>query len=152
MTMKGTKIIRGLVRHVPRLALIAAGVLAVAVPLPAASAATRPVPPRLAGQNWAAIPTHAKVVALTFDAGANADGVQSIRGTLAKYNVRATFNLTGNFARDFPAQSKAIAAAGHRIGDHSVSHPYPGFVKGKLTDARMRDQVLTAESQIASVT
>jgi len=152
MTMKGTRIIRGLARHVPRLALIAAGVLAVAVPLPAASAATRPVPPGLAGQNWAAIPTHAKVVALTFDAGANADGVQSVLGTLAKYNVRATFNLTGNFARDFPAQSKAIAAAGHRIGDHSVSHPYPGFVKAKLTDAQIRDQVLSAQSQIKSVT
>src|SRR6516162_9870663 len=150
MTMKGTKIIRGLVRHVPRLALIAAGALAVAALLPVASAATRPVPPGLGGQNWTAIPTHAKVVALTFDAGANADGVQPILGTLAKYNVRATFNLTGNFVRDFPAPSKAIAAAGQRIGDHSVSHPY--FIKDKLTDAQMRDQVLSAESRIASVT
>jgi hypothetical protein len=74
--------------------------------------------------------------------------VQPILGTLAKYNVRATFNLTGNFVRDFPAASKAIAAAGQRIGDHSVSHPY--FTK--LTDAQIRDQVLSAESQIASVT
>ena len=150
--MKGTRGIRGLARHVPRvavLALIAAGALAVAA-LPAASAAHRPVPPGLAGQNWTAIPTHAKVVALTFDAGANADGVQPILGTLAKYHVRATFNLTGNFVRDFPSQSKAIAAAGQRIGDHSVSHPY--FIKGKLTDAQMRDQVLSAASRITSVT
>jgi len=151
--MKGTRGIRGLARHVPRvalLALIAAGALAVAAPFPAASAATRPVPPGLGGQNWTAIPTHAKVVALTFDAGANADGVQPILGTLAKYHVRATFNLTGNFVRDFPSQSKAIAAAGQRIGDHSVSHPY--FIKGKLTDAQMRDQVLSAASRITSVT
>ena len=151
MAMKGTRVIRGLAWHVPRvapLALIAAGVLAVAAPLPAASAATRPVPPGLGGQNWTAIPTHAKVVALTFDAGANADGVQSILGTLAKYRVKATFNLTGNFVRDFPAPSKAIAGAGQRIGDHSVSHPY--FTK--LTDAQIRDQVLSAQSQIVSVT
>ena len=59
---------------------LAAGVLAVSGPLPAASAATQPVPPGLGGRNWTAIPTHAKVVALTFDAGANADGVQSILG------------------------------------------------------------------------
>jgi len=153
MTMRDTRFIRRLMGHWPRvapLALIAAGALAVAAPLPAASAATRPVPPGLGGQNWTAIPTHAKVVALTFDAGANADGVQPILGTLAKYNVRATFNLTGNFVRDFPAPSKAIAAAGQRIGDHSVSHPY--FIKDKLTDAQMRDQVLSAESRIASVT
>jgi len=155
MAMKGTRIIRGLARCMPRvapLALITAGALAMAAPLPAASAAARPVPPGLGGQNWAAIPTHAKVAALTFDAGANADGVQSILGTLAKYHVKATFNLTGNFVRDYPAPAKAIAAAGHRIGDHSVSHPYPGFVKAKLTDTQMRDQVLSAESQIASVT
>ena len=127
-------------------AFLAAGVLATAGPLPAASAAA--VPPGLGGQNWTAIPTNAKVVALTFDAGANADGVSSILGTLAKYHVTATFMLTGNFVRDYPAQSKAIAAAGYRIGDHSVSHPY--FTT--LTDAQMRDQVLSAQSQIKSVT
>jgi peptidoglycan/xylan/chitin deacetylase (PgdA/CDA1 family) len=87
-------------------------------------------------------------VALTFDAGANADGVRSILGTLARYHARATFFLTGNFVRDFPAQSKAIAAAGQRIGDHSVSHPY--FTK--LSDAQIRDQVFGAASQITSVT
>ena len=125
---------------------LAAGVLATAGPLPAASAAT--VPAGLGGQNWTAIPTNAKVVALTFDAGANADGVSSILGTLAKYNATATFMLTGNFVRDYPAQSGAIAAAGYRIGDHSVSHPY--FTK--LTDEKMRDQVLSAQNQIKSMT
>jgi peptidoglycan/xylan/chitin deacetylase (PgdA/CDA1 family) len=124
----------------------AAGILAISGPVPAASAAT--VPSGLGGQNWTAIPTNAKVVALTFDAGANADGVQSILGTLARNHVRGTFFLTGNFVRDFPAQSTAIAAAGQRIGDHSVSHPY--FTK--LTDAQIRDQVLSAQGQIRSVT
>jgi len=69
-------------------AFLAAGALTAAGPLPAASAAA--VPPGLGGQNWTAIPTNAKVVALTFDAGANADGVPSILGTLAKYHVTAT--------------------------------------------------------------
>ena len=128
--------------------LMAAGALAASGAHFAASAVTQPVPPGLSGLNWTAVPTHAKVVVLTFDAGANADGVQSILGTLAKYHVRATFFLTGNFVQDFPAQAKAIAAAGQRIGDHSVSHPY--FTT--LIDAQIRDQVLSAESQIASVT
>ena len=66
---------------------LAVGVLAVSGPLPVASAATQPVPPGLGARNWTAVPTHAKVVALTFDAGANADGVQSILGTLARYHV-----------------------------------------------------------------
>jgi peptidoglycan/xylan/chitin deacetylase (PgdA/CDA1 family) len=160
MEMKSTsthgvaRVIRRLVSHVPRVgplaatAVLAAGALAAAVPLPVAAAAGEPLPPGLGGQNWTAIPTHAKVVALTFDAGANADAVRSILGTLAQYRVKATFFLTGNFVRDFPAQSKAIAGAGQRIGDHSVSHPY--FTK--LSDAQMRGEVLGAESQITSVT
>ena len=148
---------KGILRLSRRLALrawpiaatvfVAAGVLVASAP-PPASSATAPLPANLGGRNWTAIPGGAKVVALTFDAGANADGVQSILGTLAKYHVPATFFLTGNFVRDFPAQSKSIAAAGFRIGDHSVSHPY--FTK--LTDAQMRDQVLSAQSRIRSVT
>jgi peptidoglycan/xylan/chitin deacetylase (PgdA/CDA1 family) len=129
--------------------LMAAGAV-VALGTPAASAATQPVPPGLGGRNWTAIPANPKVVALTFDAGANADAVPSILATLNRYHVRATFFLTGNFVRNFPAASKAIAAAGMRIGDHSVSHPY--FVRDKLTDAQIRAQVLTAQSQISQVT
>jgi peptidoglycan/xylan/chitin deacetylase (PgdA/CDA1 family) len=114
----------------------------------AASATTQPVPPGLGGRNWTVIPATPKVVALTFDAGANADAVPSILKTLSSTRTPATFFLTGNFVRDFPAASKAIAASGARIGDHSVSHPY--FTK--LTDAQIRDQVLSAQSKIKQVT
>ena len=127
--------------------LMAAGAV-VAFSAPAASAATQPVPPGLGGRNWTVIPAAPKVAALTFDAGANADGVSSILATLARYHVPATFFLTGDFAKDFPAASKSIAAAGERIADHSVSHPY--FTK--LTDAQIRAQVLTAQAQIKQVT
>jgi peptidoglycan/xylan/chitin deacetylase (PgdA/CDA1 family) len=97
---------------------------------------------------WNVIPTHAKVVALTFDAGANADGVSSILATLSREKVQATFFLTGNFTGTFQAESKAIVAAGQRVGDHSISHPH--FTE--LTDSQVRDQVLGAENVIRSVT
>ena len=87
------------------------------------------------------------MVALTFDAGANADGVASILGTLSQQHVAASFFLTGNFTTSFPARAKAMAAAG-RAGDHSVSHPY--FTK--LTDAQIRQQVLGAQQTIKTVT
>ena len=106
------------------------------------------MPAGLGGREWTSIPTSAKVVALTFDAGANADGVSSILATLKRFGVQATFFLTGNFVAGFPAQSRAIVAAGERVGDHSISHPY--FTK--LTDAQMREQVLGAEQEIKSVT
>jgi peptidoglycan/xylan/chitin deacetylase (PgdA/CDA1 family) len=141
------RLMRGMVA-LSAAAIAAAGAVAM-TGAPAATAAQSP-PPGLSGRNWTAIPVAPKVMALTFDAGANADGVASILATLGKYHVPATFFLTGNFTRSFPAASKAIAAAGERIGDHSVSHPY--FVGDKLTDTQIRAQVLTAQAQIKQVT
>jgi peptidoglycan/xylan/chitin deacetylase (PgdA/CDA1 family) len=107
----------------------------------------RPVPTGLGGRVWDTIPVSAKVVALTFDAGANADGVSSIVHTLSRNHVPGTFFLTGNFTNAFGSQAKQLAASG-RVGDHSVSHPY--FTK--LTDAQIRQQVLGAERTITTVT
>jgi peptidoglycan-N-acetylglucosamine deacetylase len=107
-----------------------------------------PVTGRLSGADWTYIPTTRHVVALTFDAGANADAVSSILATLRRYEVAATFFLTGNFVRDFPAAARSIAAAGERIGDHTISHPY----LTKLPDAAVRRQITGAARQIIAVT
>ena len=103
---------------------------------------------RLAGKDWTAIPTNRPVVALTFDAGANADAVRSILATLRREGVPATFFLTGNFVRDFPAAARSIAAAGFRIGDHTITHPH----LTKLGDAAVRQEILGGAQQIISVT
>jgi peptidoglycan/xylan/chitin deacetylase (PgdA/CDA1 family) len=102
----------------------------------------------LAGKDWTVIPPTRRVVALTFDAGANADAVPSILATLRRDHVPATFFLTGNFARAFPVAARAIAAAGFRIGDHTISHPH---LTG-LSDAAVRQQILGGARQITAVT
>ncbi len=114
---------------------------------PAPSGA-QPVTGRLAGTDWTYIPTTAHAVALTFDAGANADAVTSILATLRRDHVPATFFLTGNFVRDFPAAAQTIAAAGERIGDHTITHPY----LTRLSDAAVRREILGAAQQIIAVT
>jgi peptidoglycan/xylan/chitin deacetylase (PgdA/CDA1 family) len=115
---------------------------ATAVPtVPSTSAG---VPARLLGRDWERIPTDRKVVALTFDAGANADGVAPILATLAREHVSATFFLTGQFANTYPGKARDIAAGGYRLGNHSTTHPY--FTK--LTDAEIHDQVTGAEHAI----
>jgi peptidoglycan/xylan/chitin deacetylase (PgdA/CDA1 family) len=88
------------------------------------------------------------VVALTFDAGANGDAVPSILATLRRDHVPATFFLTGNFVRDYPATARQITADGFRIGDHTISHPY----LTRLSGAAMRREILGAADQIAAVT
>jgi peptidoglycan/xylan/chitin deacetylase (PgdA/CDA1 family) len=81
------------------------------------------LPAGLAGLDIERIPTSRSVVALTFDAGANADGLPSILASLRATGVPATFFLTGRWATTFPAGVRQIAAAHYRIGNHSDTHP-----------------------------
>jgi peptidoglycan-N-acetylglucosamine deacetylase len=113
------------------------------------SPTTRPpappgVPAALLGRDIEVIPTGQRIVALTFDAGANADGVASILNTLSAKGISATFFLTGDFARDFPGPVRAIAAAGHRIGNHTVTHPHCLT----LSDAQLRTELATAADRL----
>jgi peptidoglycan/xylan/chitin deacetylase (PgdA/CDA1 family) len=98
----------------------------------------------LLGTDWTRIPTTSKVVALTFDAGANAAGLPSIESTLRARNVRATFCLTGTWVRDFAAQANMIIQDGFLAGNHSVTHPY--FTQ--LTDAQVSAEVQGAQQAI----
>lgn len=102
------------------------------------------VPAALRGQDVEVIPTSRQVVALTFDAGANADGLPSILSTLVADGVPATFFITGQWAHDHPSQAAAITAAGHRVGNHSSQHPhFPA-----LSEEAIRLEVVDAEDQI----
>jgi peptidoglycan/xylan/chitin deacetylase (PgdA/CDA1 family) len=87
-------------------------------------------------------------VALTFDAGANADAVAPILATLRSEHVPATFFLTGDFVSQFPGAARAIAAAGDRIGDHTITHPH---LTG-LGDATVRREIAGGARQIIVVT
>lgn len=42
---------------------------------------------------------------------------------LRRYGIRSTFFLTGSWAEQNPALVRRIAAEGHRIANHSYSHP-----------------------------
>jgi len=104
-------------------------------------------PPPASGQlgtDWTRIPTTSKVIALTFDAGGNANGLASIRTTLARRNVPATFFLTGSWVRAFPAQANEVGVAGFRLGNHTDTHPH----LPALTDDQVRAQVLTAQRSV----
>jgi peptidoglycan/xylan/chitin deacetylase (PgdA/CDA1 family) len=109
-------------------------------------APTAPAPPAggLLGTDWTRIPTSSKVVALTFDAGSDAAGLPSISSTLRAKKVPATFFLTGNWVRGFPAQANAIIQDGYLAGNHSLSH----LSFTPLTDAQVTAQVQGAQQAI----
>lgn len=116
------------------------------LPVPQPPPPVAPVPPALAGQDVEVVPGAGASVALTFDAGANSAGLPSILQTLAGAGVRGTFFLTGSWAAANPAGVAAIVAGGHRVGNHSQTHPdFTG-----LPDAAIEDQIRAAERAITA--
>jgi peptidoglycan/xylan/chitin deacetylase (PgdA/CDA1 family) len=68
------------------------------------------------------LPTHRKLVALTFDGGGDtANGTVLILKTLRKRRVPATFFLAGRWIRLHPALARAIGRR-YPIGDHTFDH------------------------------
>ncbi|HEY0263551.1 MAG TPA: polysaccharide deacetylase family protein [Granulicella sp.] len=63
-------------------------------------------------------------LALTYDDGPNPAATPQLLDLLAAHNVRATFFLIGRFVRTEAALTKRIAAAGHIIGNHTMTHPW----------------------------
>ena len=115
-----------------------------APPAPAPVPPAAPFPGALAGRDLEVIPGAGAAVALTFDAGANSAGLPSILQSLAAAGVRGTFFLTGSWAAANPGGVAAIVAGGHRVGNHSMTHPaFTG-----LSDAVIADQVRSAEQAI----
>jgi peptidoglycan/xylan/chitin deacetylase (PgdA/CDA1 family) len=76
----------------------------------------------LTGRAVCRVETSAPMVALTFDDGPTPLGVAAILPELARHDAHATFFLIGGEAGRRPDLVRAIAAAGHEIGDHSFSH------------------------------
>jgi peptidoglycan/xylan/chitin deacetylase (PgdA/CDA1 family) len=105
----------------------------------------RPLTAARTGNHMTVLPTSAKVVALTFDAGANNAGLASILDTLAAEAVPATFFLTGAFARGFPTDARTIGLR-YPVGNHTDTHPN----LRTQTDAQIRAQIQNAQSAIAS--
>jgi peptidoglycan/xylan/chitin deacetylase (PgdA/CDA1 family) len=107
----------------------------------------RTIPPSLLGTQWYALPTTKKVVALTFDAGANADGVPSILATLAEADVPATFFLTGKWVEAYPEYAAQIGAL-YPVANHTYSHP---DLTG-LSDDQVRNEISVGGARIEEAT
>jgi peptidoglycan/xylan/chitin deacetylase (PgdA/CDA1 family) len=64
-----------------------------------------------------------KQISLTYDDGPNDPHTLKLLDVLAKHSVRATFFMIGRYVRQRPDIARAVAQAGHVIGNHTFSHP-----------------------------
>ncbi len=78
------------------------------------------------------------VLALTIDAAWDADKTDFILDTLDKYDAKATFFLCGVWVNAYPDKVKEIAARGHVIGNHSLTHPH----MNRLTADQIKEEIV----------
>jgi peptidoglycan-N-acetylglucosamine deacetylase len=86
-------------------------------------------------------------VALTFDDGPNDAATPELLDVLARYGARATFFAMGNFARLRPDLVRRVAAEGHLLGNHTMSHPTLSLATG----ARVRQELADCNALLEDI-
>ncbi len=94
------------------------------------------------------VDTQEKKVALSFDAAWGNEDTQIILDTLKKHDVRVTFFMTGGWVESYPEDVKAIAAAGHDLGNHSENHKE----MSKLNSAECSDELMKVHNKVKELT
>ncbi|HDL53247.1 MAG TPA: hypothetical protein ENH32_04670 [Proteobacteria bacterium] len=100
---------------------------------PAGSLAAAPLPPTPAKKTAKILlPTNdltrgdplSRKVAITFDGGGQGNAAVRILDALKARGLKATFFLTGEFIKRYPAIVRRIASEGHEVGNHTYNHPH----------------------------
>jgi peptidoglycan-N-acetylglucosamine deacetylase len=78
-------------------------------------------------------------IALTFDDGPNDPHTLRLVDVLARHRAKATFFLIGRYVRQRGDIVRAIAAAGHEIGNHTYNHPNLIFVPRRRLRQELED-------------
>lgn len=91
------------------------------------------------------VETARPIVALSFDDGPTAQGVDALLPVLARHGARATFFLIGRDVARSPGLARRLSAAGHEIGNHSDAH---GRMVG-LSAAAYRSEIERTDALLA---
>ena len=94
------------------------------------------------------VETAEKKVALSFDAAWGNEDTQTILDILAKYNVHATFFMTGGWVESYPEDVKKIQAAGHDLGNHSENHKN----MSQLSDTECQEELMKVHNKVKELT
>lgn len=90
----------------------------------------------------------ANKIALTFDDGPHPRYTMEILSVLQEYGIRATFFFVGENVLYYADTARAVAQAGHEIGNHTYSHARPD----KLDRADLDRELRQCEEIIQRVT
>jgi peptidoglycan/xylan/chitin deacetylase (PgdA/CDA1 family) len=104
---------------------------------------------RLLGPNWTRLPEPAAArgaIAITLDDGPDPEVTPRVLDLLARHGAQATFFCIGELATRHPLLVRAIAAAGHRVENHSQRHRHDFALFGPeryVTEIRAAQETLS---------
>jgi peptidoglycan/xylan/chitin deacetylase (PgdA/CDA1 family) len=91
------------------------------------------------GRTFASGVRGSKQIALTYDDGPNDPHTLKLLDVLAKHSVRATFFMIGRHVQQRPDIARAVAQAGHAVGNHTFTHPLLIFKSAAQTLTELVD-------------
>ena len=94
------------------------------------------------------VDTDKKQVALSFDAAWSNEGTDKILEILARYGLKVTFFVTGEWVDVYPEEVKKITAAGHDLGNHSENHKH----MKELSNDQCRQEILQVSEKVKALT
>jgi len=77
-------------------------------------------------------------IALTYDDGPNDVATMELLDVLARHNVRASFFMIGRFVHQRPEIARAVHAAGHLVGNHTMTHPWLTWQSDRVIREELR--------------
>ena len=94
------------------------------------------------------VETEEKKIAISFDAAWGNDDTEQLINILAEYDVPATFFVVGAWVDKYPESVKQLHDAGHRVENHSNTHPH----MPNLSTSQMTAELTACNEKIAAVT
>ncbi len=89
-----------------------------------------------------------KMLSISFDAAWGNEDTQQLIDILAKYDIKATFFVVGEWVDKYPESVKALHDAGHEVMNHSDDHAH--FTK--LSKEQMQANINACNDKIEAVT
>ncbi|RBP41218.1 peptidoglycan/xylan/chitin deacetylase (PgdA/CDA1 family) [Roseimicrobium gellanilyticum] len=95
------------------------------------------VPPPGARNTYSSVNVNGPYIAITFDDGPHPTNTPRLLNILAQRNIKATFFVVGQLAKEYPQIIRRILAEGHEIANHTLTHP----TLTKVSDDRIRREL-----------
>lgn len=87
-------------------------------------------------------------ISLSFDAAWGNSDTRTILDILKKHDVKVTFFMTGGWVEKYPDDVKAIAKAGHDLGNHSENHKQ----MSQLNADNCKEELMSVHNKVKELT